>query len=147
MKKSLTQNETTELTPKQQARAQKDFAHFTDEFEKELRIREEGRKMKNELTIDAIDTLILNSLWDEDLPMIAHIKNETSFFVMLRSGEDFARLHREHRSTNYVLTMRKSGKRSCVAFDPESDPILTTPDMIINGIYRMISQMFKKSAA
>ena len=133
MKKSLTQKELAD--------ARTDFSRFQEKVEKETQIK------KNELTIDAIDTLILNSLWDEDLPMTAHIKNETYFIVILRSGEDFAKLERRFRSTEYVLTMRKSGKQSRVVFNPESDPLITTPDMIINGIYRMVSHIFKTATS
>ena len=57
------------LTQKELAVAAKEFSRFQEEIEKETQIK------KNELTIEAIDTLILNSLWDEDLPMTAHIKS------------------------------------------------------------------------
>ena len=103
--------------------------------------------MKNELTIDAIDTLIFNSLWEAGLPMVGHVKDEGYFLLKFSAGDNFVSLERKVGETEYVLEMKKSGTASRVIFHPGSTPIITTPTMTINGIYQMVSQSFKKAAA
>ena len=101
--------------------------------------------MKNELTIDAIDTLIFNSLWEDDLPMIGHVKNDGYFLLKFSAGDNFVSLERKLGETVYALEMKKSGTDSRVTFNPGSFPLITTPTMIINGIYQMVSQIFKNA--
>ena len=103
--------------------------------------------MKNELTIDAIDTLIFNSLWEDDLPMVGHVKNDGHFLLKFSAGDNFVSLERKVGEMEYVLEMKKSGTTSRVIFHPGSTPIITTPTMTINGIYQMVAQSFKKAAA
>ena len=125
------------LTQKELAEARKAFASFQEEIEKETQIK------KNEITIDAIDTLIFNAFWEDDLPMVGHVKNDGYFLLKFSAGDNFVSLERNVGETVYALEMKKSGTDSRVVFNPESDPIITTPDMIINGIYQMVSQIFK----
>ena len=101
--------------------------------------------MKNELTIDAIDTLIFNSFWEDDLPMVGHVKNDGYFLLKFSSGDNFVSLERNVGETLYILEMKKSGTDSRVTFNPGSFPLITTPTMIINGIYQMVSQTFKNA--
>ncbi|WP_419636456.1 hypothetical protein [Thiolapillus sp.] len=103
--------------------------------------------MKNELTIDAIDTLIFNSLWGDDLPMVGHVKDEGYFLLKFSAGDNFVSLERKVGETVYVLEMKTSVTDSRVIFHPGSTPLITTPDMIINGIYRMVSHIFKTATS
>ena len=99
--------------------------------------------MKNKLTIDAIDTLIFNSFWEDDLPMVGHVKNDGHFLLKFSAGDNFVSLERKVGETEYVLEMKKSGTASRVIFHPDSTPIITTPTMTINGVYQMVSHIFK----
>ena len=125
--------------------------------------------MKNELTIDAIDTLIFNSLWEDDLPMIGHVKNDGYFLLKFSAGDNFVSLERQVGETVYVLVMRTSGSDSRIEIGREGDmecrvldmrtsgtdnrvifnlastPLITTPTMIINGIHQMVSHIFKNA--
>ncbi|WP_419635196.1 hypothetical protein [Thiolapillus sp.] len=104
--------------------------------------------MKNELTIDAIDTLIFNSFWEDDgLPMVGHVKNDGHFLLKFSAGDDFVSLERRVGETEYVLEMKKSGTASRVIFHPGSTPIITTPTMTINGIYQMVAHIFKNATS
>ena len=103
--------------------------------------------MKNELTIDAIDTLIFNSFWEDDLPMVGHVKNDGHFLLKFSAGDNFVSLERKVGETEYVLEMKKSGTASRVIFHPGSTPLITTPDMTINGIYQMVSHIFKTATS
>ena len=103
--------------------------------------------MKNKLTIDAIDTLIFNSFWEDDLPMVGHVKNDGYFLLKFSAGDNFVSLERKVDETEYILEIKKSGTASRVVFNPGSYPLITTPTMIINGIYQMVAQSFKKASA
>ena len=127
------------LTQKELAAATKEFARVQEEIEKETQIK------KNELTIDAIDTLIFNSFWEDDLPMVGHVKNDGYFLLKFSAGDNFVSLERNVGETVYALEMKKSGTDSRVTFNPGSFPLITTPTMIINGIYQMVSQIFKNT--
>ncbi|WP_419618364.1 hypothetical protein [Thiolapillus sp.] len=131
MKKPLTQKELVE--------AKKDFAHFQEKVEKETQIK------KNELTIDAIDTLIFNNFWGDDLPMVGHVKDEGYFLLKFSAGDNFVSLERKVGETVYVLEMKTSVTDSRVIFHPGSAPFITTPDMTINGIFQMVSHIFKNA--
>ena len=133
MKKSLTQKELAE--------ARKDFARFQEKVEKETLIK------KTELTIDAIDTLIFNSFWEDDLPMVGHVKNDGYFLLKFSAGDNFVSLERKVGETLYTLEMKTSETDSRVLFCPGSTPIITTPDMIVNGICRMVSHIFKNATS
>ncbi|WP_419618343.1 hypothetical protein [Thiolapillus sp.] len=133
MKKSLTQKELTD--------ARKDFSRFQEKIEKETQIK------KNELTIDAIDTLIFNNFWDDDLSMVGHVKDDGYFLLKFSAGDNFVSLERKVGEMEYTLEMKKSGTASRVVFNPGSTPLITTPDMIINGIYRMVSHIFKNATS
>ncbi|WP_419607610.1 hypothetical protein [Thiolapillus sp.] len=127
--------------------------------------------MKNELTIDAIDTLIFNSLWEDDLPMVGHVKDDGYFLLKFSDGDNFVSLKRQVGETVYVLEMktsgtdsrieigwdmnmecrvldmRTSGTDSRVIFHLGSSPLITTPTMIIDGIHHMISHIFKTATS
>ena len=103
--------------------------------------------MKNELTIDAIDTLIFNSLWEDDLPLIGYVKNDGYFLLKFSAGDNFVSLGRKVGETVYILEMRTSGSDSRVIFNLASTPLITTPTMIINGIHQMVSHIFKTATS
>ena len=125
------------LTQKELAAATKEFARVQEEIEKETQIK------KNELTIDAIDTLIFNSFWEDDLPMVGHVKNDGYFLLKFSAGDNFVSLERNVGETVYALEMKTSGTDSRVTFNPGSFPLITTPTMIINGIYRWFLRYLK----